>query len=113
MPVEKVRHAQRGCLSGRVTWFACALVKEKAEMCADEMPLKAQDKGRMRTCQDMKNNNWRKNRFFAVAQNDRKRFRMTEGRPSAQIYCCASAIASKLALLLASEYICRITVYRL
>ena len=78
MPVEKVRHAQRGCLSGRVTWFACALVKEKAEMCADEMPPRAQDKGRMRTCQDMKNNNWRKNRFFAAAQNDRKRFRMTE-----------------------------------
>ena len=34
MSVEKVRHAQRECLSERVTWFACALVKEKVEMCA-------------------------------------------------------------------------------
>ena len=34
MSVEKVRHAQRECLSERVTWFACALVKEKV---ADEM----------------------------------------------------------------------------
>ena len=41
MSVEKVRHAQRECLSERVTWFACALVKEKVEMCADEMPLRA------------------------------------------------------------------------
>ena len=38
MSVEKVRHAQRECPSERVTWFACALVKEKVEMCADEMP---------------------------------------------------------------------------
>ena len=34
MSVEKVRHVQRECLSERVTWFACALVKEKVEMCA-------------------------------------------------------------------------------
>ena len=34
MSVEKVRHAQRECLSERVTWFACALVKEKV---ADKM----------------------------------------------------------------------------
>ena len=52
MSVEKVRHAQEECLSERETWFACALVKEKVEMCAGEMPPRAQDKGRMRTCQD-------------------------------------------------------------
>ena len=37
MSVEKVRHAQRECLSERVIWFACALVKEKVEMCAGIM----------------------------------------------------------------------------
>ena len=52
MSVEKVRHAQRECLSERVTWFACALVKEKVEMCADEMPPVAWDEGRMHTCQE-------------------------------------------------------------
>ena len=52
--------------------FLCTHVVGKAETCAERMPLKAQDKGRMRTCQDMKNNNWRKNRFFAAAQNDRE-----------------------------------------
>ena len=41
MSVKKVRHAQGECLSERVTWFACALVKEKVEMCADEMPPRA------------------------------------------------------------------------
>ena len=78
MPVEKVRHAQRECLSRRVTWFACAHVEEKVEMCAREILSKAYIDDSLRTCQDMKNNNWRKNRFFAAAQNDRKRFRMTE-----------------------------------
>ena len=46
------RCARRECLPERVTWFACALVKEKVEMCADEMPPKAQNKGCIRTCRE-------------------------------------------------------------
>ena len=94
------------------------------EKCAREILSKAYIDDSLRTCQDMKNNNWRKNRFFAAAQNDREdnqNDKMMSCHPersegsgaSAQIYCCASVIASKLALLSASEYICRITVYRL
>ena len=41
MSVENVRHAQRECLPERGIWFARALVKEKVEMRADEMPLRA------------------------------------------------------------------------
>ena len=54
MSVKKVRHAQRECLSERVTWFACADVGGKVEMCADEMPPRAWDKGCLRTCRQEK-----------------------------------------------------------
>ena len=33
--------SERDHFSERVTWFACALVKEKVEMCAVEMPPRA------------------------------------------------------------------------
>ena len=41
MSVENVRHAQRECLPERRIRVAYAHVKEKVEMCADEMPLRA------------------------------------------------------------------------
>ena len=58
--VSPWRSAQGRCLSKHRMRFLCTHVVGKAETCAERMPLKAQDKGRMRTCQDMKNNNWRK-----------------------------------------------------
>ena len=66
------RSARGGCHTKRISMVADAHVKEKVEMCADKMPPGAWNKGRMHTCQDLKNNNWRKNRFFAAAQNDRE-----------------------------------------
>ena len=51
-PLPQGRCARRECPTERVTWFACALVKEKVEMCADEMPPKAQNKGCIRTCRE-------------------------------------------------------------
>lgn len=52
MSVKKVRHAQRECLSERVTWFACADVGGKGEMCAEKMPYKAQEGNCLRTCRE-------------------------------------------------------------